>query len=96
MGSVVEYRCAGCHFSSGQLSVGWGNDGRRGFWGALARCKPCKRLGVVDLNARQSDRGGRRCADCNGLLVLFEGTFADIQCPRCDATLKHAPLGSWM
>lgn len=93
MGSVVEYRCAACSFSTGHLSIGWGKAGRQKFWGALARCVPCRDLGVVDLSAKHT--GDIRCAQCQGLLVLFEGTSVSIPCPWCSASLRHARVDTW-
>ena len=96
MGSVVEYRCAACAFTSGQLSVGWGKAGRQSFWGALARCNPCMTLGVVDLIERNSDRSERRCGNCNAPLTILEGLSIAVPCPRCNTPMHHAPLGTWM
>jgi hypothetical protein len=95
MGSLVEYRCTTCTFATGQLSVGWGKAGRQKFWGALARCGPCKKIGVVDLGVTHADRE-KRCMDCNGLLTLFEGISVSIPCPRCSTSMHHAALGNWM
>lgn len=95
MGSIVEYRCGTCAFSTGQLSVGWGKPGRQEFWGGLARCNPCKKIGVVNLTGTQAD-SDRRCVECNGPLTLHEGTSVAIQCPHCGASMKHAAIGTWM
>ena len=97
MGSVVEYRCGTCTFSSGRLSVGWGKAGRQRFWGALAHCHDCKKLDVVDLTVRSQDRNGEhRCAQCNAPLKILEGLSVAIPCPRCSTPMQHAPLGTWM
>ena len=94
MGSIVEYSCPSCRFSSGKLSIGWGKAGRQAFWGGIARCKPCKKLGVVDLAVRV-DEGGR-CAQCNSVLVKFDDLSAGIACPGCGDWLRHSQLGTWM
>jgi hypothetical protein len=95
MGSIVEYRCTACTFATGHLSVGWGKAGRRRFWGGLARCSPCKKIGVIDLTTTNIDRGGN-CVQCGGLLTLLEGISQSIECPRCGTAMHHAPLGTWM
>ena len=95
MGSVVEYRCAACAFSTGRLSVGWGKAGRASFWGGLALCDACKKLTVIDLADTRTDRRDRRCPDCNGVLKLFEGIAERIKCPQCGGALRYADLGSW-
>jgi len=95
MGSVVEYRCAACSFSTGRLSVGWGKAGRASFWGGLALCEACKDLNVIDLADTRADRRDRRCATCNGPLKLYEGIAERIACPRCGGALRCANLGSW-
>jgi hypothetical protein len=33
MGSIVEFNCQGCGFTTGDLRVGWGRAGRTRFWG---------------------------------------------------------------
>lgn len=97
MGSVVEYHCAACTFSSGHLSIGWGKAGRQSFWGALARCNPCKKLGVVDLTVRRDDlRDERRCGQCNAPLTILEGISVAVTCPRCNTPMHHASVGTWM
>jgi ribosomal protein S27E len=96
MGSVVEFRCRVCTFSTERLSIGWGKAGRQRYWGALARCTPCQTIGVVDLSVTQSDRfRDRRCTHCNGPLTVFEGISETIPCPRCSTSMHHAPLGMW-
>ncbi|MFN8546016.1 MAG: hypothetical protein U0807_17685 [Candidatus Binatia bacterium] len=95
MGSLVEYRCTACDFTTGKLTLGWGKAGRGAFWGGLASCPACRDLGVVDLAQPRSERRDRRCTQCNGPLTLLEGIAATVPCPRCGATLRHANLGSW-
>jgi hypothetical protein len=95
MGSLVEYHCDACAFSTGKLSVGWGKAGRRQFWGGLARCEPCKEVGVVDLSSAAPDYGGRRCGHCGGALTLLDGTSTRIPCPRCNVLMDHERLGIW-
>ncbi len=95
MGSIVEYRCTACRFTTGQLSLGWGKAGRHQFWGGLARCTPCKMIGVVDLTMKNSDRGSR-CVQCNGPLTLLEGLSVSVQCPQCGTSMNHGPIGTWM
>jgi hypothetical protein len=95
MGSIVEYRCGGCTFSTGRLSVGWGKAGRASFWGGLAVCEACKDLTVIDLADTRTERRDRRCAQCNGPLKLFDGIVQRIGCPRCGVPLRCATLGSW-
>ncbi len=95
MGSVVEYRCPACAFSSGRLSLGWGKAGRASYWGGLALCEGCKALSVVDLAVTQSDRRDRRCERCHGLLKLLEGIAEELGCPQCGKTLRHSTIGSW-
>ena len=95
MGTVIEYRCPACSFSTGRLSVGWGKAGRASFWGGLALCDTCKELSVVDLADTRPDRRDRRCTHCNGVLKLIEGIAERIKCPRCATPLHHARLGSW-
>ena len=96
MGSVVAYHCGSCSFSTGDLSVGWGKAGRKAFWGGLARCEPCKEVGVVDLSAAELDFRGRRCGHCGGALTLIEGIATSIPCPRCNARMAYGALGKWM
>jgi hypothetical protein len=96
MGSVVEYRCDACAFSTGKLSVGWGKAGRGRYWGGLARCTPCKAVEVVDLSSAEPDFGGRRCGHCGGSVTLLDGMSTRIPCPRCNVPMEHARLGSWM
>jgi predicted RNA-binding Zn-ribbon protein involved in translation (DUF1610 family) len=96
MGSVVEYRCPACAFSSGRLSLGWGKAGRTSYWGGLALCEACKTLSVVDLADTRSDRRDRRCGQCQGLLKLLEGIAHTLGCPQCGKELAHAPLESWV
>jgi predicted RNA-binding Zn-ribbon protein involved in translation (DUF1610 family) len=95
MGSIVEYRCPVCGFATGRLSVGWGKAGRASFWGGLALCDACKDLSVVDLADTRTDRRDRRCAKCNGVLKLFDGTADRVRCPHCTNTLRCANLGGW-
>ena len=95
MGSIVEYRCGACTFSSGRLQVGWGKAGRASYWGGLALCEPCKEISVIDLSDKRVDRRDRRCAQCNGLLKLLDGIAERIKCPRCGAGLTYASAGSW-
>ncbi|MGH7803150.1 MAG: hypothetical protein ACREQJ_02280 [Candidatus Binatia bacterium] len=94
MGSVVEYRCSGCHFRSGDLAIGWGKAGRARFWGGLARCGGCKELGVVDLNigTRVQDR---RCGRCDAPLAMIEGMSASVGCPRCELPMEFATVKLW-
>jgi hypothetical protein len=95
MGSVVEYACVPCAFSTGRLSIGWGKAGRGRFWGGLARCEVCKELSVVNLAERPPDRGDRKCVSCNGPLKLLEGMAEAVACPHCSKPLRHSTLGSW-
>ena len=95
MGSIIEYRCAACTYASGELSVGWGKEGRASFWGGLARCTPCKKLGVVDLSRKYTGIGERSCDACGGGLTLFEGTFGSVPCPRCAKPLQPETHGRW-
>jgi len=96
LGSVVEYRCVACSFSSGELRLGWGKSGRSSFWGGLVRCDPCGELGVMDIAAsRASTDRELHCANCRGLLTLIEGTSVSVPCPRCRATLRYETVGTW-
>lgn len=95
MGSIVEYRCPSCAFATGELSIGWGKAGRASFWGGLARCEPCKTVGVVDLSRKGVGYGDRKCQDCGRGLVVLEGTFVSVTCPRCSVPMNHATLGTW-
>ena len=95
MGAVVEFHCTACSFSSGKLQIGWGKAGRAAFWGGLARCEPCKEIGVADLNFRRTTREDPRCPTCNSVLTLLEGTASTIPCPRCRTPLRHDTVGSW-
>ena len=95
MGSVVEYRCAGCTFSTGHLSLGWGKAGRASFWGGLALCGTCKALRVVNLSDKRPDGRDPRCPECQGMLKLFEGMVEQIRCPHCGAPMRHTTVGSW-
>jgi len=95
MGSLVEYRCATCHYATGKLTVGWGKAGRASYWGGLALCDACKELRVVDLSDARADRRDRRCAQCNGPLKMIEGIAERVGCPQCGAPLAAANLGSW-
>lgn len=95
MGSLVEYHCAACSFSSGQLQIGWGKAGRSSFWGGLARCEPCEVLGVADLALRGRGQQEPRCGACRGPLTLLEGTSVTVACPRCRAPLHQATVGVW-
>ena len=99
MGSVVEFTCSACGFTTGKLSVGWGRAGREAFWGGLGVCPSCRDIAVVDLASRPVDRAGRhdsrRCAKCNGPMTLLEGTSQDIPCPQCARVLARANLGVW-
>ncbi|MGH7818477.1 MAG: hypothetical protein ACREQ9_01770 [Candidatus Binatia bacterium] len=96
MGSVVEFQCCTCTYSTGRLQVGWGKTGRAAFWGGLARCEPCGQLGVVDLAAaRGAYREEPRCAQCKRPLTLIEGTSVNVPCPRCRGPLRHATVGTW-
>ena len=94
MGSIVEYRCDACTFATGSLSIGWGKAGRQEFWGALATCSPCKKIGVVDLTTTQVRRGSR-CGECDGPLTLHEGISKNMECPQCVSSMRHAALGTW-
>src|SRR5437867_7971518 len=95
MGSVVQYRCAGCDFSTAQLAIGWGKAGRARFWGGLALCTACQELTVADLVDRRPDRREHPCARCNAPLALLEGISQKVKCPRCGAALRHTTIGSW-
>ncbi|MGH7859430.1 MAG: hypothetical protein ACREQY_19060 [Candidatus Binatia bacterium] len=95
MGSVVEFQCGTCTYSTGQLQLGWGKAGRAGFWGGLARCEPCGQLGVVDLAVKVTFREEPRCALCKRPLTLLEGTSVMVPCPRCRGPLRHATIGTW-
>jgi hypothetical protein len=93
MGSIVEFTCRSCGYSSGSLSVGWGRAGRTRYWGGLGVCATCKRLCVVDLANKQDMH---RCEECQGALQLLEGLAADIPCPACNGTiLRTNNLGVW-
>jgi Mu-like prophage protein Com len=96
VGSVVEYRCEACTFSSGALRIGWGKSGQANFWGGLVRCDLCSELGVADIAAAR-DRTSRdlRCGHCGGLLTRLEGTSVSVPCPRCRSALRHQTLGTW-
>ena len=95
MGSVVEYRCTSCAFTTGRLSIGWGKPGRQAFWGSLAACGECKQFSVVNLTNRSVDRKDSRCEKCNGLLTLFEGISVNIPCPYCRSAMRHGALETW-
>ena len=92
MGSIVEFRCQSCGFTSGNLRVGWGKAGRARFWGGLGLCSACKRLAVVDLATRQDVH---RCEQCQGQLQLLEGTAQDIPCPSCSKVLRPKSVDIW-
>jgi predicted RNA-binding Zn-ribbon protein involved in translation (DUF1610 family) len=92
MGSIVEFNCPSCGFSSGTLSVGWGRAGRTRFWGGLGTCSTCKSLAVVDLAAKLDVH---RCRECQGQLTLIEGVASDIPCPSCNKILRSRNLGLW-
>ena len=92
MGTIVEFNCQGCGFTSGSLSVGWGKAGRTRFWGGLSLCPACKRLSVVDLATKQDVH---RCPECQGQLQLLEGLAQDIPCPACSKILRSKSLGVW-
>ena len=85
MGSIVEFNCQGCGFTTGDLRVGWGRAGRTRFWGGLGTCAACKRLSVVDLAAKLDTH---RCQECQGQLQLLEGMAQDIPCPECSRVLR--------
>lgn len=95
MGTTVAYRCSGCAFETGALSVGWGRAGRGRFWGVLGHCAGCKTLTVVDLADVRPEERDHRCKTCNGLMKLLEGIAVNVPCPRCGATLERGPLSSW-
>jgi hypothetical protein len=95
MGSLVEYRCPTCTYSTGKLTVGWGKAGRASYWGGLALCEACKEVRVIDLSDARADRRDRRCAQCNGPLKMIEGIAERVACPQCGGTLTAANLGSW-
>ena len=95
MGSVVEYRCEACQFSSGRLSLGWGRAGRDQYWGALALCEHCKELSVIDLSKSRPERLDVRCKQCRGLLKRLEGIAERLPCPQCGHVLPPSTLGSW-
>jgi predicted Zn finger-like uncharacterized protein len=95
MGSVVEYRCRSCAFSTGRLSLGWGKAGRARYWGALAHCENCKTLVVVDLSDTRLDQRDRRCEKCRAVLKLLEGMAHDVSCPQCRGVLTQSTLGTW-
>ncbi len=92
MGSIVEFNCPGCGYTSGHLRVGWGREGRSRFWGGLGVCATCKRLSVVDLAAKKDPH---RCQECEAQLQLLEGLAQDIACPACRRTLRSKNLGIW-
>jgi len=95
MGSVVEYRCPACTFSTGKLSLGWGKAGRARYWGGLALCEACKQLSVVDLADARLDQRDRRCQHCRTPLKLLEGIAQQVACPQCGKALRYSTLGSW-
>lgn len=96
MGSVVEYRCGACTFSSGELRIGWGKSGRAAFWGGLARCEPCGEIGVANIAMRRArDAIDPRCATCGGLVHLLEGTSVRVPCPRCHRALDFKTVATW-
>ena len=97
MGSVVEYRCGTCTFSTGELRIGWGKSGRAKFWGGLVSCEPCGALGVADIATRSASRDGEpHCGECDAPLKRLEGTSVPIACPRCRrSSLGYRFLGSW-
>lgn len=96
LGSIVEYRCEVCAFSSGELRLGWGKAGRASFWGGLVRCDACRQLSVAHITtARDSANRDSHCAKCRGLLTRLEGTSVGIPCPRCRQTLRHKTIGTW-
>ena len=86
----VMYR--GEDFTSENLRVGWGKEGRTRFWGGLGLCPACKRLSVVDLSAKLDMH---RCKECQGQLTLLEGLSQDIPCPECTKVLRSTNLGVW-
>ncbi len=92
MGSIVEFNCRSCGFTSGNLSVGWGKAGRTRFWGGLGVCSTCKRLSVVDLAVKLDMH---RCKECQSQLTLLEGVAQDIPCPACNTILRSTNLGIW-
>ncbi|TMA72073.1 MAG: hypothetical protein E6J72_20800 [Deltaproteobacteria bacterium] len=92
MGSIVEFTCRSCGFTTEHLRVGWGKEGRTRFWGGLGVCPACKRLSVVDLSAKLDMH---RCKECQGQLTLLEGLAQDIPCPECSKTLRSTNLGVW-
>jgi hypothetical protein len=92
MGSIVEFNCRSCGFTTENLKVGWGKEGRTRFWGGLGVCPACKRLSVVDLSAKLDMH---RCKECQGQLTLLEGLAQDIPCPECTKTLRSTNLGVW-
>ena len=94
MGSIVEYKCPTCRFTTGELTIGWGKAGRREFWGGLARCVPCREIGVVNLSVGRDERD-RRCGRCNGSLALIDGVQASVACPNCEIPLGHKTLRLW-
>jgi len=95
MGSVIEYHCEACRFSTGELRLGWGKAGRATLWTGLAHCEPCKDIGIADLNLRRTTGGDPRCPRCNGLFKLIEGTSVTVPCPRCQGSLRHETIGTW-
>ena len=72
MGSIVEFNCRSCGFTTENLRVGWGKEGRTRFWGGLGLCPACKRLSVVDLSAKLDMH---RCKECQGQLTLLGRTL---------------------
>src|SRR5438045_8439149 len=52
MGSIVEFSCRSCGFTTENLRVGWGKEGRTRFWGGLGVCPAGTPLTVVDLTAK--------------------------------------------
>src|SRR6185295_9783714 len=70
MGSIVEFNCRSCGFTTENLRVGWGKEGRTRFWGGLGVCPTCKRLSVVDLAAKLDMH---RCKECQGQVTWLDG-----------------------
>lgn len=95
MGSIVEFHCSSCRYSTEPLQIGWGKAGRASYWAGLASCPTCGRIGVADISRKPSAREEPRCGQCGTGLTLLDGTAAAVPCPRCRRTLTHQTLGSW-
>jgi predicted RNA-binding Zn-ribbon protein involved in translation (DUF1610 family) len=90
MGSIVEFNCRSCGFTSENLRVGWGKGAHPVLGDSPV--STCKRLSVVDLAAKLDTH---RCQECQGQLQLLEGMAQDIPCPECTKVLRSTNLGVW-